>query len=115
MTGEQSRSSSLLSRPDPHTTYKFQLKGAGRTPFSRSADGLAVLRSSMLTAHSSSHACVGYPYHPVSGNAQSMCDNQSRGTLIRMGNFEALSPPSRATFYFGGGQRHADYEALGDP
>ncbi|KAI6024597.1 hypothetical protein PISMIDRAFT_689639 [Pisolithus microcarpus 441] len=46
MTGEQFRFSSL-SRPDPDTTYEFQLKGAGRTPFSRSADGLAVLRSSM--------------------------------------------------------------------
>ena len=32
---------------DPETTYELQLKGAGRTPFSRSADGLAVLRSSI--------------------------------------------------------------------
>ena len=28
-------------------TYELQLKGAGRTPFSRSADGLAVVRSSV--------------------------------------------------------------------
>ena len=27
--------------------YELQLKGAGRTPYSRSADGLAVLRSSI--------------------------------------------------------------------
>lgn len=32
---------------DPNLVYEFQLKGAGRTPFSRSADGLAVLRSSI--------------------------------------------------------------------
>lgn len=36
----------------PHPTvdglqYELQLKGAGRTPYSRSADGLAVLRSSI--------------------------------------------------------------------
>ena len=31
----------------PDLTYEIQLKGAGRTPFSRSADGLAVLRSSI--------------------------------------------------------------------
>ena len=29
------------------TNWKFQLKGAGRTPYSRGADGLAVLRSSI--------------------------------------------------------------------
>ncbi|KAI6018081.1 hypothetical protein BKA83DRAFT_4318125, partial [Pisolithus microcarpus] len=61
MTGEQSRFSSLLSRPDPDTTYKFQLKGAGRTPFSRSADGLAVLRSSMLTSRSGAMHVLGIP------------------------------------------------------
>ena len=32
---------------DPELTYEIQLKGAGRTPFSRSADGLAVVRSSI--------------------------------------------------------------------
>jgi hypothetical protein len=32
---------------DPDLTYELQLKGSGRTPFSRSADGLAVLRSSI--------------------------------------------------------------------
>jgi serine/tyrosine/threonine adenylyltransferase len=31
----------------PETTYELQLKGAGRTPFSRRADGLAVIRSSV--------------------------------------------------------------------
>jgi hypothetical protein len=32
---------------DPDLTYELQLKGAGRTPFSRFADGLAVVRSSI--------------------------------------------------------------------
>lgn len=32
---------------DPTTTYEIQIKGGGRTPFSRGADGLAVLRSSV--------------------------------------------------------------------
>ncbi|KAI6024633.1 hypothetical protein BKA83DRAFT_4003345, partial [Pisolithus microcarpus] len=40
------RAISILVTPypsDPDTTCEVQLKGAGRTPFSRSADGLAVL------------------------------------------------------------------------
>ena len=32
---------------DPELSYKLQLKGSGRTPFSRSAVGIAVLRSSI--------------------------------------------------------------------
>ncbi|KAI0289201.1 hypothetical protein BC826DRAFT_1033131, partial [Russula brevipes] len=32
---------------DPETTYEPQLKGAGRTPFSRSGDDLVVVRSSV--------------------------------------------------------------------
>lgn len=32
---------------NPDLTYEVQLKGAGRTPFSRTADGLAVVRSSI--------------------------------------------------------------------
>lgn len=32
---------------DPELTFELQLKGGGRTPFSRGADGLAVLRSSV--------------------------------------------------------------------
>ncbi|KAI9689312.1 MAG: hypothetical protein M1822_009962 [Bathelium mastoideum] len=33
--------------PHTHTSYEIQLKGAGRTPYSRFADGKAVLRSSI--------------------------------------------------------------------
>ena len=32
---------------DPELVTEIQLKGAGRTPYSRSADGLAVARSSV--------------------------------------------------------------------
>lgn len=32
---------------DPELVTEIQLKGAGRTPYSRSADGLAVTRSSI--------------------------------------------------------------------
>ncbi|KAI9782230.1 MAG: hypothetical protein M1839_005344 [Geoglossum umbratile] len=35
------------TNPETHTRYEIQLKGAGRTPFSRFADGKAVLRSSI--------------------------------------------------------------------
>lgn len=35
------------TNPDTQTRYELQLKGAGRTPFSRFADGKAVLRSSI--------------------------------------------------------------------
>ncbi|KAF8206584.1 hypothetical protein K438DRAFT_1905167 [Mycena galopus ATCC 62051] len=44
------RATSILVTPHPESTelsYELQLKGAGRTPFSRSADGLAVTRSSV--------------------------------------------------------------------
>ncbi|KAJ5414447.1 hypothetical protein N7509_001074 [Penicillium cosmopolitanum] len=35
------------TNPDTNTRYELQLKGAGRTPYSRFADGKAVLRSSI--------------------------------------------------------------------
>ena len=41
---------SLVTTPhpkDPELVTEIQLKGAGRTPYSRSADGLAVTRSSI--------------------------------------------------------------------
>ncbi|KAF8623655.1 hypothetical protein AX17_007354 [Amanita inopinata Kibby_2008] len=44
------RAISILATPhpsNPDVTYELQLKGPGRTPFSRGADGLAVLRSSI--------------------------------------------------------------------
>ena len=35
------------TNPTTNTRYELQLKGAGRTPYSRFADGKAVLRSSI--------------------------------------------------------------------
>ena len=33
---------------DPSLTYELQLKGAGRTPYSRSADGLSKVKAAIL-------------------------------------------------------------------
>lgn len=41
------RAINLFETLDDGQRYTFQLKGAGKTPYSRSADGLAVLRSSI--------------------------------------------------------------------
>lgn len=41
------RAISLIETEGPHGREEIQVKGAGRTPFARSADGLAVLRSSV--------------------------------------------------------------------
>ncbi|KIK24019.1 hypothetical protein PISMIDRAFT_99248 [Pisolithus microcarpus 441] len=123
------RAISILVTPhpsNPDTTYEVQLKGAGRTPFSRSADGLAVLRSSIREYLCSeamhalgipttrSLALVYLPEMPViRERLEKACvTTRVAETFIRIGNFEALSPPSRAMFFFGGGQQHADYEAL---
>ncbi|KAI9041539.1 YdiU domain protein [Aspergillus affinis] len=47
--GDGQRAISLFecTNPDTHIRYELQLKGAGRTPYSRFADGKAVLRSSI--------------------------------------------------------------------
>ncbi|KAI6042935.1 hypothetical protein EDC04DRAFT_2878302 [Pisolithus marmoratus] len=123
------RAISILVTPhpsDPDTTYEVQLKGAGRTPFSRSADGLAVLRSSIREYLCSeamhalgipttrSLALVYLPEMPViRERLETACvTTRVAETFIRIGNFEACSPPSRTMFFFGGGQQHANYEAL---
>jgi serine/tyrosine/threonine adenylyltransferase len=54
---------------DPETTYELQLKGAGRTPFSRRADGLAVVRSSVreyLCAEGERSSIPFHPFPPIS-------------------------------------------------
>ncbi|KAI5993020.1 hypothetical protein EDD15DRAFT_2441309 [Pisolithus albus] len=118
MAGKQSRFSSRLSRPDLDTTYELQLKGAGRTPFSGSANDLTVLRSSIVSIYAQKPS---YTFIAVTGakmpvlreRLEKACTTtRVAETLIRIGNFEAFSP-SRAIFFFGGGQRHADYKAPG--
>ncbi|KAG0705687.1 hypothetical protein DFH29DRAFT_996562 [Suillus ampliporus] len=110
---------------DAETTYELQLKGPGRTPFSRTADGLAVLRSSIREYLCSeamralsipttrSLSLISLPDLPVIRERKETACIFTRvaESFIRIGNFEALSPPSNS-FFFGGGQQAADYEAL---
>ncbi|KIJ67103.1 hypothetical protein HYDPIDRAFT_26506 [Hydnomerulius pinastri MD-312] len=122
------RAISILVTPHPSqsdVTYELQLKGAGRTPFSRTADGLAVLRSSIREYLCSeamqalsipttrSLGLVSLPDLPViRERVETACVfTRVAESFIRIGNFEALSPPSNS-FFLGGGQQDADYEAL---
>lgn len=109
----------------PSITYEIQLKGAGRTPFSRSADGLAVLRSSIreYLASEAMHALnipttrslsiVYLPTLPVHRERVERASIVARvaQSFIRVGSFEALNPP-RQMFMFGGGQQARNLEAL---
>lgn len=123
------RAISLLATPHPtdaELAYEIQLKGAGRTPFSRSADGLAVVRSSIrefLCAEAMnalgipttrSLSIVALPSIPVVRERVESASIVSRlaPSFIRIGNFEALNPPENMFFLGGGGQQEAHYEAL---
>ncbi|KZP31534.1 UPF0061-domain-containing protein [Athelia psychrophila] len=122
------RALSILVTPhptDPAQTYELQLKGAGRTPFSRSADGLAVLRSSVREYLCSeamhalgipttrSLALLSLPDLPVARERMEGACILTRvaPSFLRIGSFEALNPPQNA-FFFGGGQQERDLEAL---
>ncbi|EIW84072.1 UPF0061-domain-containing protein [Coniophora puteana RWD-64-598 SS2] len=110
---------------DPDVTYELQLKGAGRTPFSRSADGLAVLRSSireylcseaMHALHiptTRSLALVSLPSLPVQRErTESACIfTRVAPSFLRIGNLEAFNPPADM-FFLGGGQQPANMEGL---
>ncbi|TRM58619.1 hypothetical protein BD626DRAFT_550636 [Schizophyllum amplum] len=111
---------------DPETTYEMQLKGAGRTPFSRSADGLAVVRSSIREylaseamqalgiATTRSLSLVSVPSIPVQRERieRACILTRMAPSFIRIGNFEALNPPMGNMMFFGGGQQRTDWEAL---
>ncbi|EPQ54042.1 UPF0061-domain-containing protein [Gloeophyllum trabeum ATCC 11539] len=122
------RAVSILATPhpaDPDTTYELQLKGAGRTPFARSADGLAVTRSSVrefLCAEAMhalgipttrSIALISLPAVPVQREREESACVLTRAapSFVRVGCFEALNPPA-GMFFLGGGQQDADWEAL---
>ncbi|KAJ6505924.1 hypothetical protein DFH09DRAFT_1251827 [Mycena vulgaris] len=122
------RATSILVTPHPESpglTYELQLKGAGRTPFSRSADGLAVTRSSVREYLCSEAmyalgipttralALVSLPGVPVlRETVESACIlTRIAPSFLRIGSFEALSPPQN-TFLFGGGQQAANWDAL---
>ncbi|TFK87969.1 UPF0061-domain-containing protein [Polyporus arcularius HHB13444] len=122
------RAISLLSTPHPElpdVQYELQLKGAGRTPFSRMADGLAVLRSSIREFLCSeamhalgipttrSLALIALPKLPVERERiESACVlTRVAPSFIRIGSFEALNPPAQM-FFLGGGQQPGNLDAL---
>ncbi|TFK40269.1 hypothetical protein BDQ12DRAFT_704536 [Crucibulum laeve] len=122
------RAISVLVTPhssDPSLIYELQLKGAGRTPFSRSADGLAVLRSSIREYLCSeamqalsipttrSLSLISLPALPVARErVETACVlTRMAPSFIRIGSFEALNGPTNM-FFFGGGQQKPDWEAL---
>ncbi|KAL4247223.1 SELO family protein [Abortiporus biennis] len=122
------RAISILATPhpeDPDTIYELQLKGAGRTPFSRGADGLAVVRSSIrefLGAEAMnalgipttrSLSLISLPATPVLRERQEAACVVTRmaPSFIRIGSFEALNPPA-SMFFFGGGQQEKHLDAL---
>ncbi|EPT05650.1 hypothetical protein FOMPIDRAFT_1111018 [Fomitopsis schrenkii] len=118
------RAISILSTPhpsEPDTIYELQLKGAGRTPFSRFADGLAVLRSSIreFLCSEAMHA-LGIPTSRALALVQLPALNVQRErsetaciltrlapSFVRIGSFEALSPP-----HTGVSQQDPDWDAL---
>ncbi|KAF9263247.1 UPF0061-domain-containing protein [Marasmius fiardii PR-910] len=122
------RATSIMVTPHPtdsELTYELQLKGAGRTPYSRSADGLAVVRSSIREFLCSeamyalripttrSLSLISLPDLPVARERMETASIMTRvaPSFIRIGNFEALNGPSQMMF-FGGGQQKSDLEAL---
>ncbi|KAJ7494652.1 hypothetical protein B0H11DRAFT_2002828 [Mycena galericulata] len=121
------RATSILVTPHSASsgTVELQLKGSGRTPFSRSADGLAVTRSSVreYLCSEAMHALgipttralalVSLPGVPVlREKVESACVlTRVAASFLRIGSFEALSPPQN-TFLFGGGQQAANWDAL---
>ncbi|KAF7327608.1 hypothetical protein MKEN_00340000 [Mycena kentingensis (nom. inval.)] len=122
------RAVTILATPhptNPDMVYELQLKGSGRTPFSRSADGLAVTRSSVreYLCSEAMHALgipttralalVSLPDIRVERETtESACIlTRVAPSFIRIGSFEALNPPQNI-FLFGGGQQPANLEAL---
>lgn len=79
---------------DADLTYELQLKGCGRTPFSRSADGLAVLRSSIREYlcsegnYSIVSSTTNLPYFILSSNG---CPQNTYNTVFNT-RFPSLPP-----------------------
>lgn len=67
LTNRLQRAISLFEARNPETKvrYEIQLKGAGKTPYSRFADGKAVLRSSIREFIVSEGTTVYHIPHPV--------------------------------------------------
>ncbi|KAJ3744185.1 hypothetical protein DFH05DRAFT_1158991 [Lentinula detonsa] len=124
------RAVTVLATPHPfkpNEIYELQLKGAGRTPYSRSADGLAVLRSSIREYLCSeamfalgipttrSLSLISLPSVEVRRERMETACILTRmaPSFIRIGSFEALSPPEGLSMaFFGGGQQKPHWESL---
>ncbi|KAG8740243.1 hypothetical protein FRC12_016070, partial [Ceratobasidium sp. 428] len=125
------RAISLLATPhpdDPTTTYEIQIKGGGRTPFSRGADGLAVMRSSVreFLGAEAMHALripttrslslIHLPELPVVRERLERASIATRlaPSFLRIGNFETFNPPHELFFLFSGsaGGGAKDWEGM---
>jgi uncharacterized protein YdiU (UPF0061 family) len=109
----------------PGEVTEIQLKGSGRTPFSRSADGLAVVRSSIreFLCSEAMHALhipttrslslISLPALPVAREKMESASVLARlaPSFLRIGSFEALNGPTRM-YFFGGGQQDVHWDAL---
>ncbi|KAF9645094.1 UPF0061-domain-containing protein [Thelephora ganbajun] len=122
------RAISVLTTPhpnDPELVTEIQLKGAGRTPYSRNADGLAVTRSSIreFLAAEAMHA-LGIPTSrsltliSLPGievwreRVETACiAARMAPSFLRVGSFEALNPPTNM-FFIGGYQQLSHWEGL---
>ncbi|KAF8751625.1 hypothetical protein RHS01_08554 [Rhizoctonia solani] len=105
----------------------YQIKGGGRTPFSRGADGLAVLRSSIreFLGAEAVHALgipttrslslISLPDLPVAREQMEYASIATRlaPSFIRIGNFQTFNPPEEIFYLFGGGAGgKKDWEGL---
>ncbi|EUC57586.1 YdiU domain protein [Rhizoctonia solani AG-3 Rhs1AP] len=124
------RAISLLSTPhpsDPSTTWEIQIKGGGRTPFSRGADGLAVLRSSIreFLGAEAVHALgipstrslslISLPNLPVAREKLEYASIATRlaPSFLRIGSFQTFNSPEEIFYLFGGGAGGSkDWEGL---
>jgi serine/tyrosine/threonine adenylyltransferase len=127
---------------NPEEAYELQLKGAGRTPFSRSADGLAVLRSSIREflcsegqLFSSFRQFVSVKFYVAmqalqipTSRALSLISLPSLPVLRERLEYACvltrIAPsflrigsfealnPPTSLYFFGGGQQEADWDAL---
>ncbi|CED82154.1 Uncharacterized conserved protein (YdiU family) [Phaffia rhodozyma] len=106
------RAISLLETVNPAgEIQEIQIKGAGRTPFSRRADGLAVLRSSIREFLGSEYASAfpettlptsralslnlisDLPVNREYGWEKGAIVSRLAPTFLRIGSFEILNPP----------------------
>ncbi|BEJ16378.1 hypothetical protein CspHIS471_0509830 [Cutaneotrichosporon sp. HIS471] len=125
------RAMSLIETISDAGRTEIQVKGAGRTPFSRSADGLAVLRSGVREyLGCEAVAALGIPTtrslailtSPIivireNGRELSSVVARTAPTFIRIGHFEAMNPGEAGRrshqIFFGGGWDNA-HEAEAD-